>query len=225
MMETLAAHKIVVILAIALGGFFAYRIHAGKAAGNANGVPVSPYSSTAPSGSGAGGGLLVSPDQMVPTYASGGTAPGNSAGAPAADGGGSAAAASFDAPAAFSTAVASPTLQIGDVVAPSGSGYWLTGGAPGGVVTGDPEHTAFITGQSDVDPFNAGGPQVGGASPGARDDAAGYYAGAPAPAPAPLAVMSTGPAAAPAVSMPIANPAPYIPPPPVYARGGTAVAS
>lgn len=50
-------------------------------------------------------------------------------------------------------------IPSGTFVPPSGTGSPFTGGAPGGMASGDPEHNAFIQGQTDVDPFNVGGSQ------------------------------------------------------------------
>lgn len=47
-----------------------------------------------------------------------------------------------------------PQLTPGTVVAPSGSGNALTGGAPGGTATTDPEHNSYIQGNSEVDAMN-----------------------------------------------------------------------
>lgn len=61
------------------------------------------------------------------------------------------------------SAPASDAPQVpGTVVDPSGTGDPFTGGAPGGTLSTDPEHNAFVTGQSDVDPFSVG---VGGNTP------------------------------------------------------------
>lgn len=46
-----------------------------------------------------------------------------------------------------------PDLPVGTVVPASGTGDPFTGGAPGGVITTDPEHNAFVVGTSDIDPF------------------------------------------------------------------------
>ena len=65
------------------------------------------------------------------------------------------------APVAASRPSADSLSAVGTPLPPSGTGDPFMGGSPGGVLSSDPEHNAFVTGASDVDPFAVGQANVG----------------------------------------------------------------